>query len=449
LAKTKTIFFCKNCGAESPKWIGKCPSCGEWNTYVEEIVGKKSHQKLPGLLERSTKPLPLKYSENSTPYVPTADHELNRVLGGGIVPGSLILLGGEPGIGKSTLSLQLAMAYKGKVLYVSGEESHHQISLRANRIGTIGDHCLVLPETNVEAILNQIDAEKPELLIIDSVQTLYTDQVESAPGSISQLRESVGLILRLVKTINLPVLLIGHITKDGAIAGPKVLEHMVDTVLQFEGDRNMAFRILRTLKNRFGSTAEIGIYEMHGDGLSAVPNPSEMLVFSDREESSGNAIAVTMEGNRPLLVEVQALVSGSSFGTPQRSATGYDGRRLNMLLAVLEKRLSLRMSDKDVFLNVVGGLKIQDPALDLAIVVAIISSFTDKIIPQNYCFAGEVGLGGEVRKVNRIEERVAEANRLGYRSFFASDYDRLRSKSHQMKLVMEKRLTDIFSKLFS
>ncbi|MDE6335156.1 MAG: DNA repair protein RadA [Muribaculaceae bacterium] len=415
--KTKTVYFCQSCGFESPKWLGKCPACGEWNTFVEEkvTVGKKSTDR------DKSQPviLPIKLSEIEPldePRIHMPSEELNRVLGGGLVAGSLTLIGGEPGIGKSTLLLQNILSIRNKkILYVSGEESATQLKLRADRLGKVSDNTLILCETHLDNIFTQIENVKPQLLIIDSIQTIATDQIESAAGSVSQVRECAAKLLRYAKESGVPVILVGHINKDGAIAGPKVLEHIVDTVLQFEGDRQYLYRILRSIKNRFGSTSEIGIYEMVQKGLREVKNPSEMLLSENRdEEMSGISIGVTIEGVRPFMVEVQALVSSAAYGTPQRSVTGFDQRRLNMLLAVLEKRARFKLGQKDVFLNMAGGLKVIDPAIDLAVVAAIMSSNFDIAISRKTVFIGEVGLSGEIRTVTRIEQRVAEAEKLGF-----------------------------------
>ncbi|MDE6769995.1 MAG: DNA repair protein RadA, partial [Muribaculaceae bacterium] len=417
--KTKTVYFCQSCGFESPKWLGKCPACGEWNTFAEEkvTVGKKS----AGRDKSQPVILPIKLSEIEpldAPRIHMPSEELNRVLGGGLVAGSLTLIGGEPGIGKSTLLLQNILSIRNKkILYVSGEESATQLKLRADRLGKVSDNTLILCETHLDNIFTQIENVKPQLLIIDSIQTIATDQVESAAGSVSQVRECAAALLRYAKESGVPVILVGHINKDGAIAGPKVLEHIVDTVLQFEGDRQYLYRILRSIKNRFGSTSEIGIYEMVQKGLREVKNPSEMLLSENRdEEMSGISIGVTIEGVRPFMVEVQALVSSAAYGTPQRSVTGFDQRRLNMLLAVLEKRARFKLGQKDVFLNMAGGLKVIDPAIDLAVVAAIMSSNFDVAISRKTVFIGEVGLSGEIRTVTRIEQRVAEAEKLGFES---------------------------------
>lgn len=420
--KTKTTFFCSACGHESPKWLGKCPGCGEWNTFVEEKVSAKpakgSGRK--GLV-KSSKPIRLSEIESlDEPRIPLPSKELNRVLGGGLVAGSLTLIGGEPGIGKSTLLLQNILSVRNKtILYVSGEESATQLKLRADRLGKVADNTFILCETSLENIFTHIENVQPQLLVVDSIQTIASADIESAAGSVSQVRECAAALLRYAKESGVPVILVGHINKDGAIAGPKVLEHIVDTVLQFEGDRQYLYRILRAIKNRFGSTNEIGIYEMVERGLKEVVNPSEMLLSENRdEEMSGITIGVTTEGVRPFLVEIQALVSTAAYGTPQRSVTGFDQRRLNMLLAVLEKRARFRLGQKDVFLNVAGGLKIQDPAMDLAVVAAIMSSNFDVSIPRTTAFIGEVGLSGEIRTVTRVDMRVAEAQKLGFSRVF-------------------------------
>lgn len=415
--KTKTVFFCQSCGYESPKWLGKCPACGEWNSFAEEKItvnnrtSAKDHKRIASLPVKLSDIEPL-----DEPRIHMPSEELNRVLGGGLVAGSLTLIGGEPGIGKSTLLLQNILSIRNKkILYVSGEESASQLKLRADRLGKVSDNTLILCETRLDNIFTQIENVKPQLLIIDSIQTIATEKVESAAGSVSQVRECAAALLRYAKESGVPVILVGHINKDGAIAGPKVLEHIVDTVLQFEGDRQFLYRILRSIKNRFGSTSEIGIYEMVQKGLREVKNPSEMLLSENREEEmSGISIGVTLEGVRPFMVEVQALVSSAAYGTPQRSVTGFDQRRLNMLLAVLEKRARFKLGQKDVFLNMAGGLKIIDPAIDLAVVAAIMSSNFDVAVSRKTVFIGEVGLSGEIRTVTRIEQRVAEAEKLGF-----------------------------------
>lgn len=424
MSKVKSIYVCQQCAATSPKWMGKCPNCNAWNSYVEEVVkdSPKSAQ-LVGLGKSKVTPLDSVMASNR-PRIMLEDPELNRVLGGGLVEGSLVLIGGEPGIGKSTLLLQVAMGTKGlKVLYVSGEESEQQIKMRAERIGEADASVYLLTETNIEQILHQAQLLQPDLLVIDSIQTVQTSQIEAAAGSVSQVREATHAIQKYAKECGLPVFIVGHITKEGTIAGPKLLEHIVDTVLQFEGDRHYNYRMLRTIKNRFGSTAELGIYEMQGSGLRAVLNPSELLVTIREEPASGVAIAVTMEGMRALLVEVQALVSPAVYGTPQRSATGYDVKRLHMLLAVLDKRCGFRFGTKDVFLNIAGGMKVEDPATDLAVVAALLSSYEDVALSEGVCFAGEVGLSGEIRPVNKVEIRAAEAAKLGYESIFISKFN--------------------------
>jgi DNA repair protein RadA/Sms len=455
MAKIKSSFFCQNCGAQSGKWVGKCISCNEWNTYVEEVVHKTDDTRTTGFGSRSTQraPKPLRLDEitaGEEHRIPIYDQELSRVLGGGLVPGSLVLFGGEPGIGKSTLMLQLATNLKGlKVLYVSGEESEQQIRMRAERIGIKNQDCFILTETNTQNIFQQALLIAPQLVIIDSIQTLHTSHIESSPGSVSQVRECAAEMMRYAKESNVPVFLIGHITKEGSLAGPKVLEHMVDTVLQFEGDQNHVYRLLRTTKNRFGSTNELGIYEMQGSGLREVSNPSEILITTRDKPVSGVAIAVLLEGLRPMLIETQALVSSAAYGTPQRSSTGFDLRRLSMLLAVLEKRCGFRLGVKDVFLNIAGGLKVEDPGIDLAVVCAVLSSNADLSIPSGICFAGEVGLSGEIRPVNRIEIRIAEAEKLGFKEIYISKYHKgLKEGKYGIKLNMVGKMEDVFAGLF-
>ena len=421
MSKTKTAFFCQDCGYESPKWMGKCPSCSSWNSFVEEIKQKKGGSAPFSKNSTDAKPVVLQeITKNEKQKRKLQDEELNRVLGGGIVLGSLILVGGDPGIGKSTLMLQLAIKDHHKVLYVSGEESESQIKMRAERIGILNESCHILTETNLEAILNHAKQVQPQILIIDSIQTLHSSQIDSAAGSVSQVRESTASLLRYAKESDVPTFLIGHITKDGGIAGPKVLEHMVDTVLQFEGDRNYVYRLLRTSKNRFGSTNEIGIYEMLGDGLRPVENPSEILVTNSDTGLSGISISSTIEGVRPFLIEIQALVSSAAYGTPQRSSTGFDAKRLNMLLAVLEKRCGFKLGTKDVFLNIAGGIKVDDPGVDLAVTMAVLSSNANLPIPAGIAFAAEVGLSGEIRPVNRVDQRIAEVEKLGYKKIIIS-----------------------------
>lgn len=450
--KSKTMFFCGNCGYESPKWLGKCPGCGEWNTFVEEKVSPaKSKSGRRGLV-KSSKPVRLSditVTDEMRMRMPSG--ELNRVLGGGLVAGSLTLIGGEPGIGKSTLLLQNILSIRNRrILYVSGEESASQLKLRADRLGKVSGDTFILCETQLDAIFTQIENVKPELLVVDSIQTILSPEIESAAGSVSQVRECAAALLRYAKESGVPVILVGHINKDGAIAGPKVLEHIVDTVLQFEGDRQYLYRILRSIKNRFGSTSEIGIYEMVERGLREVKNPSEMLLSENREEEmSGIAIGVTVEGVRPFMVEVQALVSSAAYGTPQRSVTGYDQRRLNMLLAVLEKRARFKLGQKDVFLNIAGGLKVVDPAIDLAVVAAVMSSNFDLTIPRHTAFAGEVGLSGEIRTVTRMEQRVAEAGKLGFETIYIPKGNLKGVKDRfPIKIVEVAKVTDMFRSLF-
>lgn len=422
MAKLKTTFVCQNCGAEASKWIGRCPACGEWNTYVEEIVEKISGASKPSVKTSDAKPSLLnEIACDADPRIDTRNNELNRILGGGLVPGSLTLIGGEPGIGKSTLALQIALKLsKLKPLYISGEESLQQIKLRSNRISKTNPDCYVLCETSFEKIMHYLAEIEPGIVIIDSIQTLFTGVIDSSPGSVSQVRECAAGLLKFAKETSTPVFLIGHITKDGSLAGPKVLEHIVDTVLQFEGDQNHIYRILRASKNRFGATSELGIFEMQNSGLREVLNPSEILINHHEEDFSGIAIAATIDGIRPFLIETQALVSTAAYGTPQRSSTGFDARRLNMLLAVLEKRAGFRLAVKDVFLNIAGGIKVTDPAIDLAVIAAILSSGTDIPLGSNICFAGEVGLSGEIRPVNRIEQRIMEAEKLGFKKIVVS-----------------------------
>ncbi len=456
MAKVKSAFFCQNCGAQSPKWTGKCPSCGEWNTYVEEVI-EKEHASSPSWKKasgpaRASKPQPIDQVESvALKRIKTADEELNRVLGGGIVPGSLILIGGEPGIGKSTLLLQIALQLPNlKVLYVSGEESEQQIKMRAERIGIKNAQCFVLSEVGIANVFRQIEELEPQLLVIDSIQTLYSDKVESAAGSISQIRECTAELMKFAKETNTPVFLIGHINKEGAIAGPKVLEHMVDTVLQFEGDRHLVYRILRTTKNRFGAASELGIYEMQGEGLREVTNPSEILISQKDGDVSGVSIAATLEGNRPLLIEIQSLVSPATYGTPQRTSTGFDNKRLSMLLAVLEKRGGFRLGTQDVFLNVAGGLKLDDPAADLAICMAMVSSLEEIPIPAKICFAAEVGLGGEIRAVNRVDGRIMEAQKLGFEAIYVSKFAQRAIEGKNFKIAVKTfgRIHEVISDLF-
>lgn len=457
MAKTKTVYICSHCGADSPKWLGKCPNCGEWNTYVEEVVAKEvpSAKRLvpSGLSERGqARPVLLRdITAEKEDRLDMKDQELNRVLGGGLVKGSLVLIGGEPGIGKSTLVLQTILKLHDlKVLYVSGEESYRQLKMRADRLAPDSQNCLILCETNLEQIFVQAQNVQPDLLIIDSIQTIFTELVESSPGSVSQVRECSAAILKYAKESGVPVLLIGHINKEGSIAGPKVLEHIVDTVLQFEGDQHYMYRILRSIKNRFGSTAELGIYEMRQEGLREVSNPSELLLTQNHEGLSGVAIAAAIEGIRPFLIETQALVSSAVYGTPQRSATGFDIRRMNMLLAVLEKRAGFKLAQKDVFLNIAGGLRVNDPAIDLAVLAAVLSSSLDISIEPGVCMAGEVGLSGEIRPVNRIEQRIMEAEKLGF-SRILIPYNNLKgfdTSRCRIQIAQVRKVEEAFRQLF-
>lgn len=454
MAKIKKAFFCTNCGNESTKWIGRCPGCNEWNTYVEEIISKEnSNPNQSTFKDFSVKTKPVKLTEvkqNDISRFYSDDPEFNRVLGGGIVPGSIVLIGGEPGIGKSTLLLQIALSLKDlKILYVSGEESVEQIKMRADRINVKNDSLYLYSETCTQTIFEQVKAIEPNLIIIDSVQTVYSQHILSASGSISQVRECAGEFQRLAKETNIPVILIGHINKEGEIAGPKLLEHIVDTVLQFEGDRNYTHRLLRTIKNRFGSALELGVYEMKSHGLQPVINPSDILLGNRDEALSGVAIASTMEGMRPLMIEVQALVANAVYGNPQRSSIGFDTRRLNMLLAILEKRGGFQLSNKDVFLNLAGGIKVSDPALDLAVLAAIISSYKDEEISNNTAFCAEVGLSGEIRAVSRIEQRIAEAEKLGFDKIFISRYNaKLPKDKFSIKIVTVGKISEIYGDLF-
>lgn len=456
MAKTKTVFFCNECGHESPKWVGRCPGCGQWNTMTEETVvtGKKGTSGRRGLLETDTRPVALSDIEAlEEPRIHLPSGELNRVLGGGLVAGSLTLIGGEPGIGKSTLLLQNILSIRGrKILYISGEESASQLKLRADRIGKEADNTFILCETSLDKILAHIENIKPQLIVVDSIQTIYSPEIESAPGSVSQVRECAAKLLRYAKQSGVPVILVGHINKDGAIAGPKVLEHIVDTVLQFEGDRQYLYRILRAIKNRFGSTSEIGIYEMADRGLREVKNPSEMLLSQNREEEmSGIAIGVTMEGVRPFLVEVQALVSSAAYGTPQRAVTGFDQRRLNMLLAVLEKRARFKLAQKDVFLNIAGGLKVADPALDMAVVASVMSSNFDISLPPHVAMAGEVGLSGEIRTAARIDRRVTEAQKLGFKKIYIpkGNLKGMNASDFNIEVIEVGKIDELFRHLFA
>ncbi|MCO4818903.1 MAG: DNA repair protein RadA [Bacteroidetes bacterium] len=455
MAKSKTVFFCQNCGASSPKWIGNCPSCKQWNTYVEEVVEKTSTQSVPAWVdnqeEKTKKSSPkLITSLQSGPEqrIETTDAELNRVLGGGVVFGSLVLIGGEPGIGKSTLMLQVALQSDQKVLYVSGEESETQLKMRADRIGIRNEACYILSATEIQEIFKQVKKLKPGFLIVDSVQTLFSRSIESTPGSISQIRECTGQLLRFAKETNTPVFLIGHITKDGQIAGPKVLEHMVDTVLQFEGDRHHVYRILRAVKNRFGSASEMGIYEMAGEGLREVSNPSEVLISNRDQLLSGISITAAVEGVRPLMIETQALVSTAVYGTPQRNSNGYDLRRLNMLLAVLEKRCGFKLGAQDVFVNIAGGLKLDDPGTDLGIASAILSSYENIPLPTLTAFVGEIGLSGEVRASRRMDQRIDEAEKLGFEEIIVSANSVKGNSAKSIKVIGVKNIMEVATYLF-
>ena len=451
MSKVKTTFICNNCGTNFPKWQGQCTSCKSWNSISEEVILKtKSNTWETESVKsvKSTTPQKISnivYKEENR--LATSDNEFNRVLGGGIVPGSLTLLGGEPGIGKSTLLLQIAIRLPYSTLYVSGEESQSQIKMRANRMNHESDECYVLTEISLESIFKQIKKIQPQILIIDSIQTLKTELVDSAPGSVSQIKTCTSELINFAKKTSTPVIIIGHITKDGNIAGPKILEHMVDTVLQFEGDRNHVYRILRVNKNRFGSTNEIGVYEMNVKGLKEINNPSEILISKKNQELSGNAISATIEGMRPFMIEVQALVSTAVYGTPQRSSTGYNSKRLNMLLAVLEKRVGFRLASKDVFLNITGGISVDDTALDLAVVAAIISSNEDLVLNEKYCFAAEIGLSGEIRPVQRLEQRITEAEKLGFSKIFISKFSKLNISTKSIKIIFLSKIEDLINNL--
>tara|TARA_A100001035_G_scaffold35841_1_gene23893 strand:- start:45 stop:1412 length:1368 start_codon:yes stop_codon:yes gene_type:complete len=454
MTKLKTTFFCQNCGSQSAQWMGKCKACGEWNTIVEEVINKSNSRTTGWDNKKYNKinkaQIISEISLQSRARIDTSDNELNRVLGGGIVAGSLILLGGEPGIGKSTLLLQVALKIQNeKALYVTGEESDQQIRMRADRLNLTNSSCQILTEVNIQNIFQQIQQIQPSLLVIDSVQTLQTNNIDSAPGTISQIKECTTELISYAKTTGTPVVIIGHINKDGHIAGPKILEHMVDVVLQFEGERNHVYRILRAYKNRYGSTSELGIYEMVTYGLREVSNPSEILLSQKDEPMSGIAISATMEGVRPLMIETQALVSSAVYGTPQRSATGFDLRRLSMLLAVLEKRCGFRLGTKDVFLNITGGIKVEDPAIDLGVVCAILSSNVDVAIKDNDCFAAEVGLSGEIRPVNRCEQRIQEAEKLGFKRIFISKYNKIDRQDLSLDIVKVKKIEEVLKILFS
>ena len=450
MSKIKTVFYCQNCGAQFPKWMGRCSACGEWNTLVEEVVKKSTGSQ--AVFRSSSRIIPVQeISDTKEQRIITGNHEFDRVLGGGIVSGSLVLIGGEPGIGKSTLMLQIALRLKNqKILYVTGEENEQQLKMRADRIGIENDQCFILTETSTQDILQHIQELNPALVIIDSIQTLTTAAVEASPGTVSQIRECAAEMQRFAKSSGTPVFLVGHITKDGMIAGPKLLEHMVDTVLQFEGDRNHMYRILRSAKNRFGSTSELGIYEMRENGLREVENPSEILISQHDAPCSGISVSASLEGMRPLLIETQALVSTAAYGTPQRSATGFDVRRMNMLLAVLEKRCGFRLGVKDVFLNITGGIRVDDPAIDLGIVAAVLSSNEDIPVPTGYCFCAEVGLSGEIRPVSKIESRISEAVKLGYEKIFISGYNLKPTEKRKfgIDVVAVKKMEEVFRTLF-
>ncbi|MFB9120694.1 DNA repair protein RadA [Bergeyella porcorum] len=449
MAKLKTAYFCQNCGTQFSQWHGQCKNCGEWNTLTEEIAEKISPNK--GISDKKKNHIIniIEVETNEEPRIKTVSEELNRVLGGGIVLGSVILIGGEPGIGKSTLLLQLALKMKKKILYISGEESASQIKMRADRLTDVQNpNCFLFTEVSVEKIIHEAKKLQPDLMIVDSIQTLQSQLLESSPGTVSQIRECSNELIKFAKDTNTPIILVGHITKDGQIAGPKLLEHMVDVVLNFDGDRNHLFRLLRASKNRFGSTAEIGIYEMISQGLKEIKNPSEILITKKFEELSGNAIAVTLEGNRPMLLEIQALVSTAVYGTPQRSCTGFDAKRLNMLLAVLEKRAGFQLGAKDVFLNITGGIKTDDPALDLAVVASILSSNEDISVSEKYCFAGEIGLSGEIRPVPQIEHRISEAEKLGYDKIFVSNLNKIPKRKFGITIVEVSKIEEVHEMLF-
>ena len=450
MAKVKKAFFCQSCGAQNAQWQGQCNACKAWNTLVEEIIEKETPKEwVSDTSLENTIPIPINAIDvTQTPRIKTKDEELNRVLGGGLVPGSVILLGGEPGIGKSTLLLQVSLSLTTNVLYISGEESQQQIKLRADRMGLSGENCFVLSQTETQKIFQQIQKVKPALLIVDSIQTLHSNHIESGAGSVSQIRATAGELIQFAKNTNTPVILVGHITKDGNIAGPKILEHMVDTVLQFEGDRNHIYRILRAQKNRFGATSEIGIYEMISQGLRQVTNPSEVLISEKEEALSGHAIAATVEGIRPLMIEVQALVSTAVYGTPQRSSTGFNAKRLNMLLAVLEKRAGFSLGSKDVFINITGGITIEDPALDMAVVAALLSSYHDIPILQKICFAAEIGLSGEIRPIAKAEIRIQEAEKLGFEQIVLSKFSKLGTTPKSIKIKAFSKVENLVDFLF-
>ena len=451
MSKVKTSFFCQSCGSQHTQWQGQCNSCKQWNTLTEEVVNKpdKKNWSRNNKVIAISKPQKINQIEiYSESRINTSDAELNRVLGGGIIPGALMLLGGEPGIGKSTLLLQIAMTMNFKVLYVSGEESLRQIKIRSNRMDINSDQCYILSETKTQNIFSQIETLAPELVIIDSVQTLHTDFIDNSPGSVSQIKESTLEFIKFAKETHVPVFLVGHITKDGQIAGPKILEHMVDVVLHFEGDRNHIYRILRTQKNRFGPTSEIGIYEMQTKGLRSVSNPSELLISEKDGNMSGHAIAATIEGIRPLMIEIQALVSTAVYGTPQRTTSGYNTKRLNMLLAVLEKRAGFALGTKDVFINITGGITVADPAIDLAVIAAILSSYHDIDLSENFCFAAEVGLSGEIRPVPKTEQRINEASKLGFETIVISKFAKIEKQNKYIKVLAVSKIEALIKKLF-
>lgn len=449
--KQKSVYICQNCGATSPKWVGKCPSCQQWNTFVEEVVTNTMKPSSGSFKPSEVRPVKISDIKTDTVVrIDTNNTEFNRVLGGGIVPGSVILIGGEPGIGKSTLSIQIALNIPQKTLYVSGEESASQIKLRADRIKKSTDNCLILCEVTVENIIPAIRETKPSLVVIDSIQTLRTVNAESSPGTVTQIRECADILIRFAKENNVPIILIGHINKDGNIAGPKILEHMVDTVLQFEGDSSHVYRVLRGIKNRFGTTSEVGIFEMLSDGLRQVSNPGELLIHHHDSNTSGVTVSAAVEGLRPFVVEVQSLVSTAAYGVPQRSTTGFDTKRLNMLLAVLERRCGFRLNTKDVFLNIAGGIKINDPAMDMSVITAVLSSDLDIAIPHDVCFAGEVGLTGEIRPIGRVEQRIVEAEKIGFRKIFISSAHKknIENIRHTIEIVMVSKIEELFRTLF-
>ena len=448
MASTKKIYSCNNCGAKYPKWMGQCSQCGEWNTVDEEIIQSKKKSEPNIILNKSKLKEIKEIDAETTERIKIGDNELNRVLGGGIVPGSVILISGEPGIGKSTLILQISISIKRKVLYISGEESQQQIKLRANRISNNQNECYILTETNLELILKSIEALMPDLIVIDSIQTIQTDGLENIQGSTPQIKECTSTLIKVAKQTGIPIIVIGHITKDGNIAGPKVLEHMVDVVLNFEGDKNNLYRILRSKKNRFGSTSEIGIYEMLNSGLNIVKNPSELFTSNRENQLSGNCIGITLDGNRSIMIEIQALVSSAVYGTPQRISNGFNSKRLNMLLAVLEKKAGFKIGVKDIFINITGGIKIDDPALDLAVIFSILSSNTNLSIENGLCFCAEVGLSGELRNVKNIDIRISEAERLGYNKIIISSNSKTQNKINQIEILKFSKLSDVVKEVF-